>query len=128
MKKRNSLVALIVIMSFVLSGCVAFMAGGMVAGAGVVWLKGKLYDTVSKPLPVVHMAVRAGLKDLRIEPFEDRGDNLSATVKAKLGSGDGLWIKLSSEGSNTTRMMIRVGYWGDEKYSRRILEAIRKHY
>jgi hypothetical protein len=124
---KGSLMSVLISICLLASGCIAFVAGGAAVGAGIVWYKGKLHDTVSAPLPRVHEAVRAGLGDLGIKPKEDKGDALTAELKAKLGDDREVWIDLKAETPTITKISIRVGLFGDEDFSRRILSAARKH-
>jgi hypothetical protein len=125
MKKFSCLFILI---AFLLSaGCAPLVIGGGAGAAGVIWYKGKLEDTIAAPLPKVHEAFVAGLKDLNIEITKDRSDALEGKIEAKLASNEKVWINLTAPNVSTTKATIRVGYLGDKEHSQRILEAARTH-
>jgi hypothetical protein len=124
---RKSILGLLVAICFLTAGCAAFVAGAAVGGAGVVWHKGRLQDTLSASVPRVHSAVKASLRSLGIKIEEDKGDSLTAHVKAKLADGKPVWIDLRSEAPATTRLTIRVGTFGDKDFSQRILDSIKRH-
>jgi hypothetical protein len=110
-------------------GCTALLigAGAVAGGAGVIWYKGKLQDTIPAPVSRVHQAVKAGLKDLKINITEDRADSLTAKVRAVLADGKKVWIDAESTSPSITKLTIRVGYLGDRAFSERILAAIKRH-
>lgn len=125
MHTRRILPAVLALCLFA-SGCAAFIAGAVVGGAGIIWHKGRLYDTVSSPLPEVHEAVKAGMKGLQIRIIDEKADRLSSVIKARLADGRGVWIDMESKGMATTGLVVRVGVFGDEGLSRRILAEARK--
>ncbi|HEY6085435.1 MAG TPA: DUF3568 family protein, partial [Nitrospira sp.] len=64
------------------AGCLVLAAGaGGVAGA--VYVMGKLKEEVNYPVPVVHDAAVAAMKDLGLKLEEDRADKLSAKMKSE---------------------------------------------
>ena len=109
------------------SGCVALFAGAAAGGAGVIWFKGKLEETIKKPVPRVHNAVKAGLADLNIHILRERSDNLTSDVDGVLADGTKVWINAESTGQAVTKLTIRVGYLGDKNLSLRIRDAIKQH-
>jgi hypothetical protein len=112
------------------SGCAAFLVGAGVGGAGVVWYKGKLEETIPASVPRVHRAVKAGLRDLKINITEERSDNLTSEVRGVLADGKKVWIDAKSTTPSTTKLTIRVGLLGeigDKDFSLRIRDAIKRH-
>ena len=111
------------------AGCAAVLvgAGAAAGGAGVIWYKGKLEETIPASVPRVHQAVKAGLSDLKIHITEDRSDNLTVEVNGILADGKKVWIDAVSTSPTTTKLTIRVGYLGDKALSLRIRDAIKKH-
>lgn len=128
MKKQLCIYPLIVLFFFT-TGCAAVLIGAGVAagGAGVVWYKGKLEQTLSATVPRVHAAVKAGLSDLNISIKEERHDNLISKVRGELADGTKVWIDAASTSASTTTITVRVGYMGDKTFSLRILDSIKKH-
>ncbi len=127
MLKKQPLIFLLLTLYLLNTGCVALFAGAAAGGAGIIWVKGKLVENVSAPVPSVRRAVNAGLKDLKINVTEDRGDNLTAEVRGILADGKKVWVDAESVNSTTTKLSIRVGYLGDKTFSLRIRDAIKKH-
>ena len=112
-----------------ISGCTgaALLAGGAAGAASVVYVKGKLHEQFSAPLNKVHEATLASLKEFELPVKEDKKDKLTAKVRSQLADGDLVWIDMHSLAESSTRITIRVGIFGDESRSRRLLERIRSH-
>lgn len=126
MKKQLCIYPLILLFFFT-TGCAAILVGAAAGGAGVVWYKGKLEQTLSATVPQVHAAVKAGLSDLNIRIKEERHDNLISKVRGELADGTKVWIDAASASASTTTITVRVGYMGDKTLSLRILDSIKKH-
>lgn len=111
------------------TGCPAavFLAGGAGGAAGVAWTKGKLQEELKAPLSKVHKATISALKELELPIKEDRKDALTAEIRSQFADGKDVWIDIRSLAEASTRITIRVGLFGDESRSRRVLNAIR-HY
>lgn len=93
----------------------------------VLGLLGRLKDQVKEPVPKVHQAAVAGLKDLGLPIREDTGDQLTAHIKSEFSDGTHIWVDIESVSDAGSQLMIRVGVVGDEAKSRKILEAIKRH-
>ncbi len=127
MLKRRPYIYVLLVLYLFNSGCVALLVGAGAGGAGVVWYKGKLQEIIPASVPRVHRAVKAGLRDLKINITEDRSDNLTSEVRGVLADGKKVWIDAESTTSSTTKLTIRVGYLGDKTLSLRIRDAIKRH-
>ncbi len=127
MLKIRIYISVLVVFCFLNSGCVALLAGAAAGGAGVIWYKGKLEETMPAAVPHVHQAVKAGLRDMNIAITEDRSDGLTSEVRGVLADGKKVWIDAESTGTSTTKLTIRVGYMGDKAFSLRIRDAIKRH-
>jgi Mn-dependent DtxR family transcriptional regulator len=109
-----------------MAGC--FLVLGAAGGtAGTVYVLGKLKDEITAPVPKVHQAAKAGLKDLGLPIREDQGDKLTAKLKSEFSDGTDIWIEIESKSDTVSQISIRVGLTGDEAKSRKILEALKKH-
>jgi hypothetical protein len=125
---RKRLYVHVLVMLYILnSGCAALVVGAGAGAAGVIWYEGKLEETVATPVPNVHQAVEAGLKDLNITITEDKYDGLTAKVRGVLADGKKVWIDAESVSASTTKITIRVGVLGDKDFSLRIRDAIKRH-
>lgn len=127
MLKRRTYIYLLLVLYLFNSGCAALLVGAGAGGAGVVWYKGKIEETIPASVPRVHRAVKAGLRDLKINITEDRSDNLTSEVRGVLADGKKVWIDAESTTPSTTKLTIRVGYLGDKTLSLRIRDAIKRH-
>lgn len=116
-----------VCLSSLCSGCLALAVGAAGGAAGAVYVMGKLQDEVNRPLPVVHDAAVAAMKDLELKLSEDRIDKISAHMESSFSDGPHVWIDMESVSDSRCRITIRVGLTGDEVRSRKIYEAIKQH-
>ncbi len=124
--KTSSLGLLLAITLLQNTGC--FLVLGAAGGAaGTVYVMGKLKDEISAPVPKVHQATKAGLKDLGLPIREDQSDKLTAKLKSEFSDGTDVWIDIESKSDTVSQISIRVGLTGDEAKSRKILEALKKH-
>ena len=121
-----SLMASVTIAVF-FSGCVAAVVG---AGAGVgtyAYVKGEMKSVEQASLDKTWSAVEKTVKDMGFFVVSKSRDALAGVVEAR-GAGDKkITIKVSLVTDKTTEVGIRVGTFGDEKYSYQILENIRKN-
>ena len=118
---------LCVYLSSLCSGCLALAVGAAGGAAGAVYVMGKLKDEFNRPLPVVHDAAVAGMKDLELNLSEDKADKTSAHMESAFSDGARVWIDLESISDSRCRITIRVGLTGDEVRSRKIYDAIKQH-
>ena len=129
MFKRWSRLALFLALATQISGCAgaALLAGGAAGVGAIVWVKGKLEQELSVPLPRVYTATLAALKQFELPIQEKKKDMLVARVESQLADGKRVWIDIRSLTESSTKITIRIGMFGDRSRSRRLLEAIRRH-
>ncbi len=129
---RTSITLTLVAGLFVLvlgSGCVAALVGGAAAGAGTVaYVRGELTATESVSLDKAWSAAQEAMKDLQLTMFSQRKDGLSATLEATKADGKKIHIKLTKAAETETKIQIRVGVFGDQTWSRTILDQMKKHF
>jgi hypothetical protein len=109
------------------SGCLALAVGAAGGAAGAVYVMGKLTDEFNRPLPVVHEAAVAAMKDLELKLSEEKVDKISAHMESAFSDGARVWIDMESVSESRCRITIRVGLTGDEVRSRKIYDTIRQH-
>jgi hypothetical protein len=109
------------------SGCPLVVLGAAGAGAATVYVKGNLEDQFTQPVPRVHEAARAALRDLGLPIVEDKGDQVTAHLESEFSDGKHVWIDVDAQTDGRTRVKIRVGELGDEIRSRKILDAIKQN-
>lgn len=120
--------------SLLLTGCIGAailggLAAGTVAGAGAIaYSKGELRAMESITLDQGWNAARQAMKDLELNAVDKGKDRLQAKLSGRTAGGKEITVKLKSKGARLTEVRIRVGTFGEEDLSRRILEAMRKYY
>ncbi len=114
------------------NGCPAVFVGaaaGGAAGAGTVaYIGGELKSTEGVSLHRAWKATKTAMRDLEFRITEEAKDAFDAELRAS-GAGDKkikVALKRISEGRTAIR--IRVGTFGDESLSQKILEAIKKRF
>jgi hypothetical protein len=104
------------------SGCIAVAAAGAGA-AGVFYVKGALKAELDGTPPQVGRACVAALKDLKLPVESSETTELDGKIESHTATGEKITITLESKGEKT-EVAIRVGTFGDEDVSRRILDEI----
>lgn len=118
---------LCVFLGLLCSGCLALAVGAAGGAAGAVYVMGKLKDEVNHPVPIVHEATVAAMKDLELKLSEDKVDKISAHMESEFSDAAHVWIDLESISDSRCRLTIRVGLSGDEVRSRKIYDTIKRH-
>ncbi|MDX1411472.1 MAG: DUF3568 family protein [Nitrospirales bacterium] len=110
-----------------LTGCaVALLGVGAGAGAaGTTYVMGKLEDEVDAPVPKVQRATLAAFKSLELPIDKERGDKLAAELESETADQKKIWISINSLTPARSKIVIRVGIFGDEVRSHQILKAVR---
>lgn len=112
----------------VLTGCIAGAVAAAGAGAaGAVYVTGKLKSYEPVPLDTAWEATLAGFKDMDLLAEAKEKDSDEASAEADGPGGKKVRIKLKRENASVTEINIRVGIFGNENYSVRLLERIRSH-
>lgn len=105
------------------AGCVAVAAAG--AGAGTyAYVTGDLEQTLDAPIQEVHAAALAAIDDLGYTLVEERSDALESRIESEQADGTSVKIRLNALSDSQTRTRIRVGLFGNEDQSARILREI----
>lgn len=110
----------------VLPGCVAPLVVGAAAGVGAVeYSRGELNGAILARLDQTMPVLVAMARELKWDIRERRQDATDAFLRAGLPDGRQVDITLKRRGGDSTGVSIRVGIFGDEVESRRILEDLR---
>src|SRR6516162_5815579 len=129
---------IVAVLALIPGGCLAVVAGLAAGGAAGGYLyykfdKGKIYRDYQANLSDVHNAVHAALIDLHFQIATDGAKDGRSLVTTKTTDGkqvkiyiDCLASPIPAEGM-FTRVSIRVGHFGDEGVSIRILEQVAHH-
>ena len=123
MRKKEIFVWLLLLGPMVLlGGCVIAAVG---AGAGTVaYVRGDLEAAEPKELGDVYKATVKAVEELELNVIEKNKDAMTATFIMRDAEDKKIRIKLNSTAEGTTKISIRVGWFGDETKSRFIYEKI----
>jgi len=106
------------------SGCLAVAAGA--AGAGTVaYVRGELAASFDQNFARTERAANRAIEDLKFAKISEKQDALVAMIVARTAEDKKIEIKVSSVSAAQAKVQIRVGVFGDEALSQRILEKIR---
>lgn len=106
------------------SGC-ALVAGGLIGGSTAAYLKGVLKTKESASFDKVWFAVVEVVEQQDLEIVRKESNEGRALIEAKLRDQDKLvYLIVKYDKPEVTELSIRVGIWGDEEESRRILKLI----
>lgn len=124
--KRPRFLALLLLLPSLslFSGCVAVAAAGAGA-ASYAYASGALKTVLESPVPRVQAAADAALEELGFTKIESTGDKLSAKVIYRTSQDEKVAVRIETETERTSEVRIRVGTFGDEKRSIRILGEIK---
>jgi len=112
-------------------GCWALWLGGGVAvgagagAAGVAYAEGSLSTHLDQPPPEVAKAVEKAFQALSISKVSTASSPLSAELAGRTATDDKVKVYAETEGTGS-KLTIRVGFFGDEAQSLKILEEIKK--
>lgn len=106
------------------AGCGAVILGGGAAAVGTyAYVNGQATGTFDASIAQAFDASIAACGELGVPVVRKVKDGSSGEIRGKL-SGDSVTITLKLVGDGLTEISARVGMWGNESASRRILSAI----
>ena len=107
-----------------LTGCVAVIAGA--AGAGTVaWVQGRLEAVLDANYEKAVTAANLAIKQFQFAKISEKKDALTAILIARTAEDKKVEIKVSKVGDQSSKVQIRVGFFGDEALSLTILDKIK---
>jgi hypothetical protein len=122
---RRLLVALLLGISVVgLTGCVAVVAAGA-AGTGVAWFSGRLEANLDQNIDAVFAASQKALTQLEFANISNKKSSIDARLVSRTALDKKVEITLQRVTDRSTKVMIRVGVFGDETLSMSILDKIK---
>jgi RNA binding exosome subunit len=110
------------------SGCPAFLIGGAAGGGAVGYFGGELKSTEEVSLNRAWNATQQAMKDLGFTITSKEKHALNSQLIAKGAANKRIKIKLNKQSNMLTEIRIRVGTFGDESLSLKILERIKKRF
>ena len=106
------------------SGC-AVVVGGVVGGSAAAYLKGVLKTKEPASFDKVWFAVVEAVEQQEFEVTKKESKAGKALIEAKLPDQDKkVYITVKYHKPEITNLTIRVGIWGNEDESRRVLKLI----
>jgi len=110
------------------SGCPAFLIAGAAGGGAVGYFGGELKSTEEVSLNRAWTATQQAMKDLEFTITSKEKDVFDGQLIAKGAAHKRIKIKLNKQSNMLTEIRIRVGTFGDESLSLKILERIKKRF
>jgi uncharacterized lipoprotein len=106
-------------------GCVA--AAGAAAGYGAwEYNNGEYVGVCGATFDRAWQATQEALAGMGMSITSAKRERLRGEVRAKLADGTGVEVDLSPQSSDFTRLTVRVGVFGDEIASKRIVSKIKE--
>ena len=107
-----------------LTGCVAVVAAGA-AGTGVAWYSGRLEANLDHNLDAVFAAAQKSLNQLEFANISNKKSSVDARLVSRTALDKKVEIALEKVTDRSTKVIIRVGIFGDETLSMSILDKIK---
>ncbi|MBF0384628.1 MAG: DUF3568 family protein [Candidatus Omnitrophica bacterium] len=129
MGKRVGLILRIFLLPLLLivnTGCIPLIIGTAVGAGGATYLQGSLGKEYNHPLSETHLAVLRALKNLKLFVKEDELNLNNAKVSFETETGKAGKVSLEALTEEHTKIVIRIGFFGDRDKSYMILNALDK--
>ena len=110
-----------------LTGCIPLIIGVAAGAGGVAYVRGILEQNIDQDLSRSHEAVISAFKDLKISIKTDEVNKHNTKTVGKSEDKKDVTVALDALTEKATKVQIRVGLFGDEESSLKILNAIQKH-
>ena len=107
-----------------LTGCFAVVAAGA-AGTGVAWYRGQLEANLDHNIDAVFTASQKALRQLEFANISNQKSSVDAQLVSRTALDKKVEIKLEKVTDRSTKVIIRVGVFGDETLSMSILDKIK---
>ena len=114
------------------AGCGLFVVAGAGAVVGVgaaEYIGGELKQAYSASMEKAWEAAQAATEELKMKTIEKSIDNLdqNRVIKGETPQGKDFQIALEALAKDVTMVKVRIGFFGDEEYSKKVQEAIAKN-
>ena len=132
MFKKVSLLVVIVLSAFNLSGCVFLLipaaiavVGGVGIGIGTAkWLSDKLVEQVPYTYAKTVQGARDGVNDLKLVVIKETDTDTLTQISCKYSDGRTVWVSVLHVSDSVSRIEVRVGVWGGQPEARKVLDGI----
>ena len=98
---------------------------GVTAGTGVAWNRGQLEAGLDHKIEAVHAAAQKALAQLEFATISDKQGSHEAQLVARTALDKKVEITLQRVTDRSTKVIIRVGAFGDETLSMSIWDKIK---
>ena len=109
------------------SGCIV-VAAGAAGSSTVAYIRGELHSTLSQTFENTEPATNQALNQLQLVKINEKKDAFIAIFTARTADDKKVEIKLTKLSKDTTKVQIRVGFFGDEAKSLAILDKIKTNF
>jgi hypothetical protein len=111
------------------TGCAVLVGAGVGVGAavgGAQYISGELKQTYAAPMEKAWNATIGAIETLKMKPSEKAIDNVdqNRVIKGQTEEGKDFQIALEALSKDVTTVKVRIGFFGDEAYSKRVQELI----
>jgi hypothetical protein len=125
----KEIVAVMICVSVLLScGCAALVVGGAAGAGAVAYVRGELKSLEDVTVAQAWVAAKQAMSDLEFSVTSEEKDAFNGQLIARGASDKKITVNLARKSDVVTEVRIRVGTFGDEAMSRKILETIKKHF
>lgn len=127
MKKSCFLLSAVLGLALFCNGCVLLLVGGAAAaGAGAVaYHDGQLDASEAVSLAKARSTTLAALRDMNYGIVGDDTSPVKNVIVARTGNDTKITVTLEKLSDTVTKIRVRVGVFGDEALSGRIMERIK---
>ncbi len=106
-------------------GCAGLLVGATAGAGSAIYAKGNLETRLQADINRSWEATVTAVRGIGFEIEKRNMDQTSAKLEARTADEKTVTIDLESKGNEETKIWIRVGVFGDEDRSRRILDKIK---
>ena len=124
--KKTGYLILLVACVLPLSGCWALVVGAAAGAGGYAWYSGVLEKEYMEPAVRVQDAVERALKDLGLPPMSVDRDRLTGRFRSAFNDGQKLTVEVDAMTEKSSRLRIRVGFFGNRLRSEMVMKVIEK--
>lgn len=125
-KARLGLILAAATLAASLTGCVAVVAGA--AGASTVaYVRGELDSPLNANYDTSVKAVNRAIKQLEFALIDEHHDALTAYFTARTAGDKKIEITVVKVSDDTSKVKIRIGFFGDQSLSMTILNKIKSN-
>ncbi len=127
MSFRWKLLVLFVPLLVLVGGCAAALVAGAAAGGTTyAWYKGEARTSLPHDVPTVFKAAERVLEqELKVRILSRRYDATAGVIEAERADGKAIKVSLNLSGERVTNVRVRVGTFGDKKWSNLFLDKLK---